>query len=49
MNKEIPKQFNHIFTNWEEYQEWCIEKSKEQLELAFKNDRKNWKKKNKTD
>ena len=48
MKKEIPKQFQNIFTNWEEYREWCIEKSKGQLERAFPNDRKDWEKKNKT-
>ena len=49
MKKEMPKHFQNIFTNWEQYQEWCIKKSKEQLELAFQNDRKDWKEKNKTD
>ena len=33
--REIPKQFQSIFNTWEEYREWCIEKSKEQLEKAF--------------
>jgi hypothetical protein len=47
--REIPKQFQSIFNTWEEYREWSIEKSKEQLELAFQNDRKDWKEKNKTD
>lgn len=48
VEKVIPKQFQHLFTNWEEYKDWSIEKSKEQLELAFQNDRKDWKEKNKT-
>ena len=43
------RKYQNIFTNWEQYQEWCIKKSKEQLELAFQNDRKDWKEKNKTD
>ena len=41
MDKKIPKQFNQIFTNWDEYRDWSIKKSKEQLELAFKNDNNN--------
>lgn len=46
--REIPKQFQFIFNTWEEYREWCIEKSKEQLEKAFQNDREDWKEKIKT-
>lgn len=48
MKKEIPKHFQNIFTNWEEYREWCLEKSKEQLEKAFQNGRKDWEEKDKT-
>ena len=47
-NKKIPYRFRNIFNTWEEYREWCIEKSKEQLELAFQNDREDWKEKIKT-
>jgi len=52
MNKTIPKKFKGIFNTWEEYRDWCIEKSKIQLEQAFEklenNDSKNWKEKIKT-
>ena len=48
MEKVIPKRYKHLFNTWEEYREWCIEKSKEQLEQAFQNDREDWKEKIKT-
>jgi hypothetical protein len=38
-NREIPKQFKNIFNNWEEYKDWCIEKSKEELLKVFPNDK----------
>ncbi len=38
-NREIPKQFKNIFNNWEEYREWCIEKSKQELLKAFPKDK----------
>lgn len=50
--KEIPKQFKNLFKTWDEYKEWCIQKSKFQLEQAFekleKNGNTNWKEKIKT-
>ena len=33
--KTIPKQFRRVFENWEDYREWAIEKSKQQLKQAF--------------
>jgi hypothetical protein len=35
MKKDIPVQFRNTFKSFEEYKEWCIEKSKKQLEQAF--------------
>lgn len=46
---EIPKQFKNLFKTWDEYKEWCIQKSKLQLEQAFEkleqNGNKDWKEK----
>lgn len=39
--REIPKQFQSIFNTWEEYREWCIEKSKVELEKAFEKNERN--------
>lgn len=33
--KAIPKQFRGVFNTWEDYREWAIEKSKQQLKQAF--------------
>ena len=38
-NREIPKQFKNIFNSWEDYREWCIEKSKQELLKAFPKDK----------
>ena len=38
--KEIPKQFKNLFKTWDEYKEWCIQKSKFQLEQDSKNSKK---------
>jgi len=35
--KDIPVQFRNTFNSFEEYKEWCIEKSKKILEQAFEN------------
>ena len=34
-NREIPFRFRKIFNAWEEYREWCIEKSIQELLKAF--------------
>ena len=39
--KDIPKQFRNIFNTWEDYRNWAVEKSKQELERAFQNGRKN--------
>lgn len=50
--KDIPIQFRNTFKSFEEYKEWCIQKSKLQLEQAFekleRNGNTNWKEKIKT-
>ena len=33
--KTIPKQLRGVFDTWEDYREWAIEKSKQQLKQAF--------------
>jgi hypothetical protein len=38
MDKKIPKPFKNIFNTWEEYREWSIEKSKQELLKAFPNE-----------
>ena len=38
MDKKIPKLFRNIFNNWEEYREWSIQKSKQELVKAFPNE-----------
>lgn len=38
MVKKIPKPFKNIFNTWEEYREWSIEKSKQELLKAFPNE-----------
>lgn len=52
MKNEIPVQFKNTFKSFEEYKEWCIRKSKTELEKAFEkietNGNKNWKEKIKT-
>ena len=40
-DKKIPYRFRNIFNTWEEYREWCIEKSKQELLKAFPNDNNN--------
>ena len=35
MDKHIPKQFQNIFKDWEEYSNWANEKSKKELLKAF--------------
>ena len=45
---DIPKPFRNIFNTWEDYRDWVMEKSKQELEKAFQNDREDWKEKNKT-
>ena len=49
IEKVIPKQFQHLFTNWEEYREWSIHNSKQELLKAFPNDRENRNEEIKTD
>jgi len=39
-NKEIPYQFNKIFNTFEEYRNWDIQKSKEELLKAFPKEKK---------
>ena len=41
MDKVIPKHYKHLFNTWEEYREWCIEKSKKELEKVFEKYEKN--------
>ena len=36
--EKIPYRFRNIFNTWEEYRDWCIEKSKEELLKAFPDD-----------
>ena len=31
--EKIPYRFRNIFNTWEEYRDWCIEKSKEELKI----------------
>ena len=38
-NREIPYRFRTIFNTWEEYREWCIEKSIQELLKAFPKDK----------
>ena len=38
MDKKIQKLFRNIFNTWEEYREWSIEKSKQELLKAFPNE-----------
>ena len=33
--RDIPRQFRKVFNTWEDYREWAIEKSKQQLKQAF--------------
>lgn len=40
-NKKVPYRFKTIFNTWEEYKEWCIKKSKDELLKAFPNDNNN--------
>ena len=51
--KDIPIQFRNTFKSFEEYKEWCMEKSKNELLKAFENidldDYKNRKKETETD
>tara|TARA_B110000908_G_C10200739_1_gene425190 strand:+ start:523 stop:672 length:150 start_codon:yes stop_codon:yes gene_type:complete len=37
-NREIPKEFENIFNNWDEYKEYCIQKSIKELLKAFPNE-----------
>ena len=38
---DIPKPFRNIFNTWEDYRDWAVEKSKQELERAFQNGNKN--------
>ena len=49
MDKKIPKLFRNIFNTWEEYREWSIHNSKQELLKAFPNDRENRNEEIKTD
>jgi hypothetical protein len=48
-NKQQPKHLQHLFNTWEEYREWSIHKSKQELLKAFPNDRENRNEEIKTD
>ena len=47
--KDIPYTLQHLFNTWEEYREWSIHKSKQELLKAFPNDRENRNEEIKTD
>ena len=47
--KDIPHTLQHLFNTWEEYREWSIQKSKQELLKAFPNDRENRNEEIKTD
>ena len=46
---DIPHTLQHLFNTWEEYREWSIHKSKQELLKAFPNDRENRNEEIKTD
>ena len=48
-NKQQPKHLQPLFKTREEYREWSIQKSKQELLKSFTNDRENRNEKIKTD